>query len=180
MNPGPILIIRNTFPTLARVFLISSLIKSKNTKHIYFLAIISKTPLPYCISRIIALVYFIASYLFYCICYFILLTFNTLCLTTIRWSWGCNTRSLFCRLPDENEERFFECYPRVRYKPWVSSWGKFTLATTLCTWSPNEVAHCLVSSESYGVLTPHGMHLVTKLLGVKLSWVTLVANLLKG
>jgi hypothetical protein len=43
MNPGPILIITNTFPTLACVFLISSLIKSQNTKHIYFLAIISKT-----------------------------------------------------------------------------------------------------------------------------------------
>jgi hypothetical protein len=32
------------------------------------------------------------------------------------------------------------------YKPRVLSWGKFTLTTTLCTWCPNEVAHCLVSS----------------------------------
>jgi hypothetical protein len=37
MNPDPILIIRNTFPTLARVFLISFLIKSENTK-IYLLS----------------------------------------------------------------------------------------------------------------------------------------------
>jgi hypothetical protein len=32
---------------------------------------------------------------------------------------------------------------------WYATWprrGKFTLATTPCTWSPNEVAHCLVSS----------------------------------
>jgi hypothetical protein len=29
--------------------------------------------------------------------------------------------------------------------------GKFTLATILCTWSPNEVTHCLVSSaRSFG------------------------------
>jgi hypothetical protein len=43
MNPGPILIIKNTFPTLARFFKNSSLIKSEIQKHIYFLAIISKT-----------------------------------------------------------------------------------------------------------------------------------------
>jgi hypothetical protein len=28
--------------------------------------------------------------------YFILFTFNTLCLTTTRWSWGHKTRNLFC------------------------------------------------------------------------------------
>jgi hypothetical protein len=45
MNPGPILIIRNTFPTIAHVFENSSVIKSENTKkNIYYLAIISKTP----------------------------------------------------------------------------------------------------------------------------------------
>jgi hypothetical protein len=44
MNPSKILIMRNTFPTLARVFLISSLIKSENTKTYYFLTIVSKTP----------------------------------------------------------------------------------------------------------------------------------------
>jgi hypothetical protein len=49
MNPGPILIIRNTFPALARVFKSSSLIKFENTK-IYLLSCNhiknSKTPLP--------------------------------------------------------------------------------------------------------------------------------------
>jgi hypothetical protein len=55
-------------------------------------------------------------------------------------------KDIVCRLLDKNEESFFDCSPRVRYKPWVSSWEKITLATTLCTWSSNEVAHCLVSS----------------------------------
>jgi hypothetical protein len=31
----------------------------------------------------------------------------------------------------------------------VSLWSKFTLARTLCTWSPNKVAHCLVSSRLF-------------------------------
>jgi hypothetical protein len=74
---------------------------------------------------------------------------HTLCLTTTRWSWGRKIRRFFCRFPDENEESFFDCSLRVQYKPRVSSWGKFTLATTLCTWSPNEVAHFLVSSRLF-------------------------------
>jgi hypothetical protein len=57
---------------------------------------------------------------------------------------------LFCRLLDENEESFFDFSLRVRYKPWVSLCRKFTLATTLCTWSPNKVAHCLMSSMGRG------------------------------
>jgi hypothetical protein len=76
---------------------------------------------------------------------------HTLCLTTTRWSWGCKTRRLFCSFPDENEESFYDCSPRVRYKSRVNSWEKITLATTLCTWSPNEVAHCLVSLVVYPV-----------------------------
>jgi hypothetical protein len=43
MNPGPILIIRNTFPTLLLAFLFSALINSENKKHIYFLAFTYKT-----------------------------------------------------------------------------------------------------------------------------------------
>jgi hypothetical protein len=62
-------------------------------------------------------------------------------------------------LPDENEERFFDYSLRVRYKPRVSSWEKFTLATTLYTWSPNEVAHCLVSLVGTICLWLHVNHL---------------------
>jgi hypothetical protein len=125
MNPGPILIIINTFHTLFLALLFSSLTKSKNTKT-YLLSCNHiknpKTPLSYFISHIIALVYFIALYLFYCICYFILLTFNTLCLTTIRWSWGRKTMILFCRLPDVNKESLFNCSTRVRYMGKIYPW----------------------------------------------------------
>jgi hypothetical protein len=79
MNPGPILIIRNTFPMLARVFKNSSLIKSENTTtYLLFCNHIKnpKTPLPYCFSCITALLYFAASYLLYCICYLFSLTYT--------------------------------------------------------------------------------------------------------
>jgi hypothetical protein len=40
--------------------------------------------------------------------------------------------------------RAFSTVPReFDIKPRVSSWGKFTLATTLCTWSPDELAPLL-------------------------------------
>jgi hypothetical protein len=95
---------------------------------------------------------FPASYLLYCIiiyfiAYHIYFTYiHTLCLTTTRWSWGHKIRKLFCRLLKEERRVFFECSPRVRYKPRVSSWRKFTHATTLSTWSTNELAPFLVSS----------------------------------
>jgi hypothetical protein len=153
-EPSPILIIRNTFQTLFHALLFLALIKSENTKT-YLLSCNHienpKTPLPYFFSRILALVYFIASYLFYCICYLFIFIFNTLCLTTTRCSWGRKTTRLFCS--GENEESFFDCSPRVQYKTRVSSCGKFTLSTTLCTWSPNEVAHCLVSSHVHILLS---------------------------
>jgi hypothetical protein len=47
----------------------------------------------------------------------------------------------------KNDASFYDCSSRVRYKPRVFSWGKFTLATTLYTWSPNKLAPCLVSSR---------------------------------
>jgi hypothetical protein len=150
MNPSPILIIRNTFPTLILEFQFSLLIKSENTKT-YLLSCNHiknpKTPLPYHFSCILVIFTLLHCNLFYCISYFILLTFNTLCLTTTGWSWGRKTRRLFCRWPDKNEESFYDCSPRVQYKSRVSSWGKLSLA--LYTWSPNKVAHCLVSSPPH-------------------------------
>jgi hypothetical protein len=74
MNPGPILIIRNTFPTLARFFKNSSLIKSEIQKHIYFFCNHLKNPktrLPYFFSFIIALViYCITCILLHLLFYF--------------------------------------------------------------------------------------------------------------
>jgi hypothetical protein len=44
-------------------------------------------------------------------------------------------------------KRAFSTVPReFDINPELSSWGKFTLATILCTWNPNKVAYCLVSS----------------------------------
>jgi hypothetical protein len=48
----------------------------------------------------------------------------------------------FADCSKKNDKSFCNRSPRVRYKPRVPSWGKFTLATTLCTWSPN-LAHLL-------------------------------------
>jgi hypothetical protein len=100
-----------------------------------------KTPLSHHISCIIALVYFHASYLFYCICYFI---FNTLCLTITRWSWGRNTRRLFCRLPDKNKDSFLNYSPRVWYKPQVTLVGKIFLLQHSALGVPTNwhVAYC--------------------------------------
>jgi hypothetical protein len=44
MNPGPILIIRNTLPMLALVLLILALIKSQNTKTYLLSCIYNQTP----------------------------------------------------------------------------------------------------------------------------------------
>jgi hypothetical protein len=46
MNPGPILIMINTFPTLTRVLLFSSLIKSENTKTYLLSCIYNQNPSP--------------------------------------------------------------------------------------------------------------------------------------
>jgi hypothetical protein len=56
-----------------------------------------------------------------------------LLMTTTRLSWAHKTRKLFCRLLDEERRELFRLFLRVQYKPQVSSWGKFTLAKTLCT-----------------------------------------------
>jgi hypothetical protein len=53
---------------------------------------------------------------------------------------------LFCRLSDKNEESFSTVPLEFDINLELSSWRKFTLAATLHSWSPNEVAHCLVSS----------------------------------
>jgi hypothetical protein len=87
------------------------------------------------------------AYLLYCIVIYstvlhIIFTFtyiHTLCLTTTRWSWGHKNEKLFCR----RTGGAFSTVPReFDINPEFPSWGKFTLATTLCTWSPN-LAHLL-------------------------------------
>jgi hypothetical protein len=108
---------------------------------------LSKKKLHISLVYLIRIIFILLHLLFILLHLHIYFTYiHTLCLTATRWSWGHKTRKLFCRLLDENEESVFNCFPKVRYKPRVSSWEKFTLARTLCTWSPNELAPCLVSS----------------------------------
>jgi hypothetical protein len=137
---------------LARVFKNSSLIKSENIKTIFTLLQSSQKPkntFTLCFSCIIALVYFISSYLFYCIYYFIFLTFNTLCLTTIRRSRDARQGDYFVSCVTRTNRAFLTVPQEFDISPELSLWGETTLATTLCTWSPNKVAHCLVSSRLF-------------------------------
>jgi hypothetical protein len=43
----------------------------------------------------------------------------------------------FADCSKKNDKSLCDCSPKVRYKPRVPSWGKFTLTATPCTWSPN-------------------------------------------
>jgi hypothetical protein len=131
-----ILITRNTFPTLCMcLFIFSYFLKWKNKNIFHFLQSYQKHKT----SLFTALVHFLHLL---SVILFIYCTYSkTLCLTTIWWSWGRKTRSLFCMLPHGNEESFFNYSLGVRYLPRVIRVGKITLATTLCTWSLNEKWH---------------------------------------
>ena len=54
---------------------------------------------------------------------------------------------LFCFVGclKRRKEQSFANSPRVRYKPSIHPCGENTLATTLCTWSPNVVTELLPS-----------------------------------
>jgi hypothetical protein len=139
----------NTFTCI----LISALIKSENTKTYLLSCNHTKNPkisLSYCFSCIISLDYFLALHLLYCIVIYFIAFIFIFYLHSTPCAWqplgGVGDARQGDRLHDENEESFYDYSLRVRYKPRVPLWRKFTLATTLCTWSPNEVAHCLVSS----------------------------------
>jgi hypothetical protein len=104
MNPGPILIIRNTFLTLLFALLFSALNYSENIKHIYFLAFTYKTQkhlyrvilvhvsLVY-LARIIFILLHLLFILLHIHIYFPYI--HTLCLTTTQWGWRHKTRKLF-------------------------------------------------------------------------------------
>jgi hypothetical protein len=93
----------------------------------------------------------ITSYLLYCIVIYFTVLHNIfyfylhshLMLDNHSVELGTQERGkYFAGCSKKNDGSFCGCSPRVWYKPRVSSWGKFTLATTLCTWSPN-LAHLL-------------------------------------
>jgi hypothetical protein len=109
------------------------------------------------------------SYLLYCIViyftvlhiiFYFLLTFTPCAWQSLGGVGDTRTRKLFCRLLEEEWRELLRLFPRVQYKPRVHSWGKFTLATTLCTWSPN-LAH-LLSVISYNIFYYCNMNIVTR------------------
>jgi hypothetical protein len=122
MSPGPIYIIRNTFPTLLYALLFSALNYSENKKNIFTSLDTQLKP-----KNIIT-----ASYLFYCInIYFtvlhIIFTFiyiHTLCLITTRQSWGHKNEELFCRLLEEERQELFLLFSENSILPRVSLVGK--------------------------------------------------------
>jgi hypothetical protein len=140
MNPGPFKTIWNTFQLCLLPFAIIAFIKSENTKKTFTFCSYTenpKTTLLYSISfSLLFVIYFSVSLFSYNY-------FKILCLTTTRWSWRRKTRNLFCRLLDENGKSFYDCSPRVQYETPSHPCGKDSLATSLCTWSPNELAHLL-------------------------------------
>ena len=73
MNPGPFLIIRNTFPIIFKHILHSAILKSENTKTHLLLAFIYKNPQKYHPSSLLSSLHHYSSplhfYLLFCIYY---------------------------------------------------------------------------------------------------------------
>jgi hypothetical protein len=109
MNPGPILIIRNTFPTHLHALLFSASFKSENTKiHLLSCINLQNPKIPFTHH-----IYFIASLYIYfiCIIIFYFTYIYTLYLKTTQWSWGHKTRNLFCRLLEEERRELSLFFP---------------------------------------------------------------------
>ena len=161
MNPGPILIIRNTFPTLLSSLLFSAIYYSENTKILSIPAITHKNPkttlLSYISSRLhletlftfsfaLCLIYLVIYYLHYYLftfSYCVTLLIRNLVLDNHLVDLGtqdkvpCFTDCLTRRGRITSEASF----PRVRFKLSSHPCGEKKLATTLCTWSPNKKWH---------------------------------------
>ena len=134
MNPGPFLIIRNTFPTLLSPLLFAAIFNSENTKTLSHLAFIIKNqkyhlplfpPSLHIYFTIIAYLLLFA-YLFY-------YHSHTLCLTTTWWGWGQKTIYFVAG----SQEKDKEITPEILV-PWEfdikpsshPSWGKLSSTTT--------------------------------------------------
>ena len=88
MNPSPILIIRNNFPTTIIHFLFAAIYKFENTKILLLLAFTIQNPKTSFIIIIIILAYHHCIFTS-CLHYILFLYhYYTLCLTTTWWGWG--------------------------------------------------------------------------------------------
>ena len=130
MNPGPFLIIRNTFPTLLSPLLFAAIFNSENIKTLSHLAFIIKnqkyhlplfSPSLHIYFTIIAYLLLFA-YLFY-------YHSHTLCLTTTWWGWGHKTIYVVAGSQEKDKEitpeilvpREFDIKPSSH-----PSWGKLS------------------------------------------------------
>jgi hypothetical protein len=93
-----------------------------------------------------------ASYLLYCIViYFIAFVYHIsfylllhLVLDNHSVELGTQEKEIVLQVAWRRMSGAFSTVPReFDIKPWVLLWGKFTLARTLCTWSPDELAPLL-------------------------------------
>ena len=107
MNPGPFLIIRNTFPTTFKHLLHSAILKSENTKHFYSLHSHIKTPkIPSIIITIIfAYLFTTIAFFIYCFASFIILiSFSHLVLDNHLVRLRAQTNLFVCRKSREGQE----------------------------------------------------------------------------
>jgi hypothetical protein len=153
MNLGLILIIKTPFQCLHVSFKFHLQLNPKNKKYLLSCNHIEnlKTPLPYCISYIIVLVYFIGLLfiLFYCIVILFYLHSTPCAWQPLGGVGDARQVECFAGRLTRTKRDFLTIPQEFDINPELSLWGKFTLATTLCTWSANKVAHCLVSSPTW-------------------------------
>jgi hypothetical protein len=135
MNPSPILTIRNTFPRHLHTLLFSAPFFPKIQKHIYFLAHTTKTQKHYYRIIFILLHYYLLYFICYHISFYLILH---LVLDNHSVELGTQDEEIVLQVAWRRTSGAFLTVPReFHIKPRVPSWGKFTLPTTLCTWSPN-------------------------------------------
>ena len=134
MNPGPFLIIRNTFPTLLSSLLLAAIIKSENTKTLLYLAFIIKTQ-KYHLSLFPQSLHIYFTTIAYLLLFAYLFYYHshTLCLTTTWWGWGHKTIYFVAGSQEKDKEITPEILvPRefdIKHSS-HPSWGKLSSTTT--------------------------------------------------
>jgi hypothetical protein len=113
--------------------------KSKNTFTAFYKLHISLVYLSRIIFTLLHCYYFILFYLY-----------SHLVLDNHSVELGIQDKEIVLHVAWRRTVRAFLTVPwEFDIKPSVPSWGKFTLAITLCTRSPDELAPCLVSSRLF-------------------------------
>ena len=138
MNPGLILIIRNTFPLHLSYFLFAALFQSENRKIFIYLICTqnpkTNKPLPLLLSLL-----YLSSLLYFSYYFILLLLIWNVVLDNHTVELGTQGFILFCRIARRREgEITLYSIPR-EFDITLESplWGKYSADTTLCTWSPN-------------------------------------------